>query len=331
MNPILSIIVPVYKVEAYIHKCITSILNQTLTDFELILIDDGSPDNCGTICDDYAKKDKRIIVIHQKNQGLSAARNAGLDIAKGEYITFVDSDDSIAIDTYYDNMEILLNDKSIDILEYQYYQGYNDKWKLIADPVSHIYGKKDIFLYWALHSQKGPNVWNKIYKNVIFIKVRFPYGKVYEDLYILPDISEKSSHLFISDKGAYFYLIREDSLSNGSNPFKREQPFNKQLDHYDAWIKVNNKIKFYKAYNKDRIFNYNHYVSAFICTKRDYPNKDLRIYEKEIERFNFSLLNILNSQLDYKSKLKLILIKIIGIRRLIFLYKYFKIKKANIQ
>ena len=93
--PQISIIVPVYNVEPYLHKCIDSILAQTFTDFECILIDDGSPDNCPAICDEYATKDNRIILLHQKNAGVSAARNAGLNIAKGEWIGFVDSDDWI--------------------------------------------------------------------------------------------------------------------------------------------------------------------------------------------------------------------------------------------
>lgn len=101
----LSIIVPVYKVEKYLPKCIDSILAQTFKDFELILIDDGSPDNCGKICDEYAEKDNRIVVIHQENAGVSAARNAGLDIATGTYIGFVDSDDWIEPDMY----EVLIN------------------------------------------------------------------------------------------------------------------------------------------------------------------------------------------------------------------------------
>ncbi len=94
--PNLSIIVPIYKVEPYLRRCIDSILAQTFTDFELILIDDGSPDGCGAICDEYAQKDNRIIVIHQENQGVSAARNAGLDIARGEFIGFVDPDDWVS-------------------------------------------------------------------------------------------------------------------------------------------------------------------------------------------------------------------------------------------
>ena len=93
--PGISVIVPVYMVEKYIHRCVDSILAQTCTDFELILVDDGSPDNCGAICDAYAEKDKRIVVIHQKNGGLSSARNAGLRRATGSFIAFVDSDDCI--------------------------------------------------------------------------------------------------------------------------------------------------------------------------------------------------------------------------------------------
>ena len=93
--PTISVIVPVYKVEKNIHRCVDSILGQTYADFELILVDDGSPDNCGAICDEYAAKDSRVVVIHQKNGGLSSARNAGIDIATGAYISFVDSDDYI--------------------------------------------------------------------------------------------------------------------------------------------------------------------------------------------------------------------------------------------
>ena len=112
--PKISIIVPIYNVEKYLHKCINSILNQTFTDFELILVDDGGTDNCGNIIESYAKLDNRIITIHQKNGGLSNARNSGLKIAQGEYIRFVDGDDYIPADS----IEILLNEieKNKDIV-----------------------------------------------------------------------------------------------------------------------------------------------------------------------------------------------------------------------
>ena len=113
--PLISVIVPIYNVEPYIHKCIDSIVSQTFADFELILVDDGSPDNCGKICDEYAKKDSRVHVIHKKNGGLASARNAGIDVAKGKYISFVDSDDYLDIDflsAYYN----AINDRDVDIV-----------------------------------------------------------------------------------------------------------------------------------------------------------------------------------------------------------------------
>lgn len=321
MNPTLSIIVPVYKVEEYIHKCISSILSQTFTDFELILINDGSPDNCGVICDDYAKKDERIIVIHQKNQGLSAARNAGLDIAKGDYITFVDSDDSISENTYLDNMEILLNDKSIDILEYPYVKVRKNGTETITDPIDNIYGSFQIFIYWALISNKGPNVWSKIFKKYIFQNIRFPYGKIYEDLFILPEISNITSHVYSSNKGEYSYLIREESISNGDYPLKRGQPLKKQLDHYDAWLKVNEIINKREIYCFKLINNYYRIISAFIFTEIDYPNYDYTTYEYRLMHFNFKFRQILNSQLNLKQKIKLLLIKIIGLKAVIIIIK----------
>ena len=105
MKELISIIVPIYNVEKYIHKCIESIINQTYKNLEIILVDDGSPDNCGNICEEYAKNDSRIKVIHKENNGLSSARNAGLEICKGDYIGFVDSDDYIELNMY----EVLIN------------------------------------------------------------------------------------------------------------------------------------------------------------------------------------------------------------------------------
>lgn len=104
-NELISVIIPVYKVEKYLDECIQSVINQTYKNLEIILVDDGSPDNCGKICDEYAKKDNRIKVIHKENGGLSSARNAGLDIARGEYISFIDSDDYVSKD-FIKNMSI---------------------------------------------------------------------------------------------------------------------------------------------------------------------------------------------------------------------------------
>ena len=109
----ISVIVPVYKVEPYINHCVDSILAQTYRDFELILVDDGSPDNCGKICDEYAKQDSRVHVIHQENKGVSAARNAGISLAKGEYISFIDGDDYVEKDFF----ERIIRNRRLNPLE----------------------------------------------------------------------------------------------------------------------------------------------------------------------------------------------------------------------
>ena len=109
MNPKVSIIVPVYNVEKYLDRCMESLLNQTLKDIEIILVDDGSPDNCPQMCDDYAKKDSRVKVVHKANAGLGYARNSGLDVATGEYVAFVDSDDYVELDMYEQMYEASLN------------------------------------------------------------------------------------------------------------------------------------------------------------------------------------------------------------------------------
>ncbi|WP_227166600.1 glycosyltransferase, partial [Enterococcus faecium] len=124
----ISIIVPVYKVEKYLRKCVDSILAQTFTDFEVILVDDGSPDNSGKICDEYAEKDNRVRVIHKENGGLSSARNAGIDVARGKYLGFVDSDDYIDEDMYeilYENLKI----HDADISSVELIPFYGDRYK----------------------------------------------------------------------------------------------------------------------------------------------------------------------------------------------------------
>lgn len=168
-TPLLSIIVPVYNTATFLNRCIDSILTQKYTNFELILIDDGSKDQSGKICGEYAQKDSRIVVIHKPNGGQSSARNAGLNIAKGDYITFVDSDDYISMDCYQNNMEILSRDKSIDILEYPIYTVNKGNIEKLIIPryneEEHLYTKQDIFLFW---SNNGIGVrgfvWQNIYK-----------------------------------------------------------------------------------------------------------------------------------------------------------------------
>lgn len=172
--PELSIIVPVYKVEKYLPKCIDSILAQTFTDFELILIDDGSPDRCGDICDEYAAKDDRIIVIHQENKGVSAARNAGLDIARGEYIGFVDSDDWIEPEMYETMLATAKESKAGIVICGIHY--YNECDNLIRNDLTSegVYSKDDLLkTLYASPNELGGGCCNKIFRRMEVKNAKF--------------------------------------------------------------------------------------------------------------------------------------------------------------
>ena len=175
--PELSIIVPVYKVEKYLPRCIDSILAQTFGDFELILIDDGSPDGCGRICDEYARKDKRIVVIHQKNMGVSAARNAGLDIAHGRYIGFVDSDDWIEPQMYEVMMDAIREngaDMAVCGVRYADEDGKFTRADMLSEGVYSRDGLlEDVF---AMPNRLGGGCCNKVFDASKIASVRFKVG-----------------------------------------------------------------------------------------------------------------------------------------------------------
>lgn len=187
--PELSIIVPVYKVEKYLPRCIDSILAQTFGDFELILIDDGSPDGCGRICDEYAKKDKRIVVIHQKNMGVSAARNAGLDIARGRYIGFVDSDDWIEPQMYEVMMDAIREngaDMAVCGVRYADEDGKFTRADRLSESVYSRDGLlEDVF---AMPNKLGGGCCNKLFDASKTAFVRFKVGMtIAEDVLYLFD------------------------------------------------------------------------------------------------------------------------------------------------
>ncbi len=236
--PLLSIIIPVYQVEDYLEACINSVLAQECEDIEIILVDDGSKDRSGEICDRYAEQDYRITVIHQQNKGLSAARNKGLDICRGWYITFVDSDDELQAATLSQNLKVLMDDPTIDLLEYpvHIYKGAKDTriWK--EDRYSL---KNNIAEEWF--RDKGYDhsfAWNKIFKRNIWDGLRFPEGKIFEDIYIIAPIIHKVKHYVVSDLGMYYYNAREGSISRSRTPEQYRQILDAQ---YYLWKSFKDK------------------------------------------------------------------------------------------
>lgn len=212
---LVSVIVPVYQVEKYLERCVASIQKQTFKNLEIILVDDGSPDACGSMCDDFALKDSRIKVIHKENGGLSDARNAGIDIATGRYIVFVDSDDWLDLD-----MIALLYRISkkydADIIECSYRNVYKERIDeettcsgkvVVGDKITALEGMLD----WRYFK---PVAWNKLYKRSVLGDIRYPKGKLHEDEFTTYKYFYNADKVVYIDTSKYNYdRTREDSIT----------------------------------------------------------------------------------------------------------------------
>lgn len=207
----LSVIVPVYKVEPYIHKCVDSILGQTYTNLEVILVDDGSPDNCGKICDEYAAKDKRVKVIHKKNGGLSDARNAGIDISTGDIVGFIDSDDYIEARMYQEMIDYMEHN-NLDIVCADTNQVKGNKIKFKPRYKKNYVWNKQEALSEILNGNLDNAACNKIYKREIIGNTRFPQGRVYEDVATIYKFIYNADKVGYLSKPYYYYVKRKGSI-----------------------------------------------------------------------------------------------------------------------
>ena len=209
----LSIIIPVYQVEQTIRRCIDSILSQSFAEWEIILVNDGSPDGCPNICDEYDKNYEKIRVIHKENGGLSDARNVGIDDAKGEYVTFVDSDDYLGDDTLKKVMRLVDIHPEYDILEYPVFEHFmlmDNERQLVFDNCEY----RDMRKYW-LEGKAYTHTYacNKIFRKELFAKVRFPVGKLFEDVYTLPLLLKEAKVVATTAQGMYFYTHNPDGIT----------------------------------------------------------------------------------------------------------------------
>lgn len=184
-SPLVSVIIPIYNVEAYLEECVRSVRNQTYTNLEIILVDDGSPDRCGELCDAYAAEDERIRVIHRQNGGLSAARNSALAIATSEFVTFVDSDDWIAPDFLRQAVEILAADDQIDVVQAPYVC-YYDETGTLEPGIEHlpqgVSDRADVLRRYTGLGQITNHVWGKVYRRSCIQGLSFPEGRLMEDV-----------------------------------------------------------------------------------------------------------------------------------------------------
>lgn len=245
---LISVIIPVYKVEKYVEKCIQSVINQTYENLQIILVDDGSPDNCGKICDEYAKKDHRIEVIHKSNGGLSDARNKGLEIAKGEYIGFVDSDDYIEADMY-EVLYNLLKQYNADVSICNFYTVSQGKISIKnADNGINEYNRIEILKEILLDKNIQSYAWNKLYKKELFDEIKYPIGKKYEDIGTTFFLLEKCNKVVVTGKSEYYYINRQDSIVNNVTETTITDYIELIMQRYDY---IEENIKELSSYNKD--------------------------------------------------------------------------------
>ncbi|MFJ7728160.1 glycosyltransferase family 2 protein [Neobacillus sp. NPDC097160] len=265
MNPKISIIVPIYNVEKYLNKCIDSILAQTFTNFELILVNDGSPDNCGGICNKYSIIDPRIKVIHKKNGGLSSARNAGIKIAKGKYIGFVDSDDYIDKKMYeilYNSIElhssdvvvcdvIKVNEENRIILKQDVNTEYRTEHFTNIQALNQLYQpNEDIFDPMGRSGERWIFAVNKLYKRSLFQSLKYQEGVIYEDELIIHKIYYQSKKITSISAKLYYYVQRQDSIVY--SPFS--------INKFDRVYALKDRAKFFKTVRQNKL-----HEKAFKC------------------------------------------------------------------
>lgn len=310
--PILSVIVPVYNIQDYIGQCINSILSQTFKDFELILVNDGSTDDSGLICDSYGNLDSRVIVIHQINQGLSVTRNNGLKIAKGHYLSFIDGDDFIS-PNYFSVVDLLVQNPLFDMAVQQVCHFTNNYESLVINRKRIITKTKEIIKF-LFSSEYIGSVWINIYSKRVFRDIRFPEGRIFEDGYILSDIASVLKNVYVSDSGVYYYRKREGSI------MQRIKSVGEYHDIFNTHIKQLEYILNNLGSNAIFISKFEKCHYSIIEAIKTYPNENFSIYLKSLESKNISLIHLMFANFSIKSKIKILLIDILGFVKFVKLF-----------
>lgn len=282
MEHLISIIVPVYKVEKYLNRCIESIVAQTYKNLEIILVDDGSPDNCPKMCDSWAQRDERIKVIHKPNGGLSDARNAGLDIAKGDMIAFVDSDDYIDTKMYQIMMDAMqIHDA--DLVSCGRYIVSNQSMRRQrclreAKTFDSVSAVRELLSDGVINEAS----WDKLYKKKLFENIRFPVGEINEDVVIMPQILDQCKKIVHVGVPLYYYCQNEGSITkSGYNTGKRI--ILKHMKQITVYVEKNHP----ELEKAEKLFQAKHALSMLMTILSEESGK------KDFESDYFQYLSIL--------------------------------------
>ncbi len=312
-NPLISVLLPVYNVEKYLCECLESVVNQTYKNIEIILVDDGSTDSSGAICDEYAQKDSRIKVIHQKNRGLAAVRNISIEEASGEYIAFIDSDDFVATNMIEKMFSAMLRDSSDMVVANI---AYVDEKGNPCDPGDSVIPITNSIITGydynaSLCKQYNATLvvsWNKLYKKELFFEIKFTEGAIHEDEYVIHRIAHKCNKITMLSDTYNFYRQQPESIMNKTYS-SRHYKYN-----FEA---LSDRIHFLKEqkYDIETIINCeDFFFNNIIYTLRllDRKNKEHRYIIKKCKQQTNEILRHLlkNKKMSFKEKFTIHLFRI---------------------
>lgn len=306
----LSVIVPVYNVEKHLVRCIESVVAQGLADYEIILVDDGSTDGSAGLCDELQRAHAEVRVVHRTNGGLSVARNTGIEAARGEYLTFVDSDDVLSPDTLGANLDYMVAHPEVDMLEYpvevhaESKQAYDLRFEEVTV-------RTEIFTHWM--KQEGYAhcyAWNKIYKAHLWSEMRFPVGEYYEDTAVMPAIVRRCGAIHYSDRGCYRYIMHEGTITTSYRYVRQRQLFANMHGLYG-------EIKYDVALRSEALRLWvaclNLLVDMGRCT--DVDKVDYARWLVEVERGRPAYGELLRAAHGVSTRLKLLPLLLVGLAR----------------
>ena len=305
----ISVVIPVYNVEKYLKECLDSVINQTYKELEIILVDDGSTDNSGKICDEYAKIDPRIKVVHQKNMGAGGAKNTGLDLISGDYFSLIDSDDYLE-PNYYETLLKSMRKYDVDIVQCLFRNVflngfYNRKYNFNYDKNAVISSKK--FLFELLYDWKYAIFFNKLFKTSLLSNIRFPVGRKIDDEFFTYKLIIKSKKILNVNDVLYNYRMRKSSVMNDNKKFELVLD---RIDCYEerlAYIEKNKPKLFDEYYDNISnyiLYNYNVFAKQGIHIPKEklnkYPIKNKSIFSKILSRMLFT--NYASDRIDSTDK-----------------------------